>query len=48
MLKDIKFNLPSLNEQKKIVEEIKKRFAVANEVEKVVEDNIESTFKTFA
>ena len=40
-LKDIKFNLPSLNEQKKIVEEIKKRFAVANEVEKVVEDNIE-------
>lgn len=40
-LKDIKFNLPSLNEQKKIVEEIKKRFAVANEVEKAVEDNIE-------
>lgn len=40
-LKDIKFNLPSLNEQKKIVEEIKKRFAVADEVEKVVEDNIE-------
>ena len=40
-LKDIKFNLPSLNEQKKIVEEIKKRFAVADEVEKAVEQNIE-------
>lgn len=40
-LKDIKFNLPSLNEQKRIVEEIEKRFAVADEVEKVVEENIE-------
>ncbi len=33
--------LPTLEEQKRIVEEIKKRFAVADEVEKVVEDNIE-------
>ena len=33
--------LPTLEEQKKIVEEIEKRFAVANEVEKAVEDNIE-------
>ena len=40
-LKNIKFNLPSLNEQKRIVEEIEKRFAVADEVEKVVEQNIE-------
>ena len=30
-----------LNEQKQIVEEIEKRFAVADEVEKVVEENIE-------
>lgn len=35
--------IPNLNkfEQKKIVKEIEKRFAVADEVEKVVEDNIE-------
>ena len=36
-----KFRLPSIEEQKKIVEEIEKRFAVADEVEKVVEQNIE-------
>ena len=36
-----KFRLPSIEEQKKIVEEIEKRFAVAEEVEKVVEQNIE-------
>ena len=33
--------LPTLEEQKRIVEEIEKRFAVADEVEKVVEENIE-------
>lgn len=33
--------LMPLNEQKQIVEEIEKRFAVADEVEKVVEENIE-------
>ena len=33
--------LPTLEEQKQIVEEIEKRFAVADEVEKVVEDNME-------
>lgn len=40
-LADYKFRLPSIEEQKKIVEEIEKRFAVADEVEKVVEENIE-------
>lgn len=40
-LKKIKILLPPLNEQKRIVEEIEKRFAVADEVEKVVEENIE-------
>ena len=40
-LKNLPILLPSIEEQKKIVEEIKKRFAVADEVEKVVEDNIE-------
>lgn len=40
-LKNIKINLPTLEEQKQIVEEIKKRFAVADEVEKAVEQNIE-------
>lgn len=37
----IPFPFPPQNEQKQIVEEIEKRFAVADEVEKVVEDNIE-------
>lgn len=40
-LKKIAIYLPPLGEQKKIVEEIEKRFAVADEVEKVVEENIE-------
>lgn len=40
-LKKIKILLPPLNEQKRIVEEIEKKFAVADEVEKVVDDNIE-------
>ena len=40
-LKKITICLPPLGEQKKIVEEIEKRFAVADEVEKVVEQNIE-------
>lgn len=40
-LKKIAIYLPPLEEQKRIVEEIEKRFAVADEVEKVVEQNIE-------
>lgn len=40
-LKNISINLPTLEEQKKIAEEIEKRFAVADEVEKLVEDSIE-------
>ena len=40
-LKKITICLPPLGEQKKIVEEIEKRFSVADEVEKVVEQNIE-------
>ena len=40
-LKKITICLPPLCKQKKIVEEIEKRFAIADEVEKVVEDNIE-------
>ena len=40
-LKRFNYLLPPLNEQKRIVEEIEKRFAVADEVEKVVEQNIE-------
>lgn len=40
-LKKIAIYLPPLGEQKKIVEEIEKRFSVADEVERVVEENIE-------
>lgn len=41
-LKQLKICYPkNKSEQKQIVEEIEKRFAVADEVEKVVEDNIE-------
>ncbi len=40
-IKNTKINLPAIEEQKRIVEEIEKRFAVANEVEKIVEENIE-------
>lgn len=40
-LKNLPVLLPSMIEQKRIVEEIEKRFAVADEVEKVVEQNIE-------
>ncbi len=39
-LKQIKINLPSLEEQQKIVEEIEKRFAVADNVLEVVEENL--------
>lgn len=42
-LSDYKFYLPTIKEQKRIVEEIEKRFAVADEVEKVVEQNIEKS-----
>lgn len=41
VLSNLKIPFPPLQEQKQIVEEIEKRFAVADEVEKVVEDNIE-------
>lgn len=41
VLSNLKIPFPSLNEQKQIVQEIEKRFAVADEVEKVVEQNIE-------
>lgn len=34
-------HIPPLNEQRRIVEEIEKRFSVADEVERVVEENIE-------
>ena len=39
-LKKIKILLPPLQEQQKIVEEIETRFALADKVEKVVDDNI--------
>ena len=41
VLSNLRIPFPPLNEQKRIVEEIEKRFAVADEVEKVVEQNIE-------
>lgn len=40
-IKGVNIIIPPLNEQKRIVEEIEKRFAVADEAEKVVEDSIE-------
>lgn len=40
-LKNIKFNLPTLDEQKPIVKEIEKRFEVADEVERVITENLE-------
>ncbi len=44
IMREFNFKLPlTLDEQKKIVEEIEKRFAVADEVEKVVEQNIEKS-----
>ena len=39
-LKNIKFSLPTLDEQRRIVEDIETRFALADKVEKVVDDNI--------
>lgn len=41
-LKQIKINLPTLEEQQKIVEEIEKRFAVADNVLEVVEENLKN------
>lgn len=41
VLSNLKIPFPPLQEQKQIVDEIEKRFAVADEVEKVVDDNIE-------
>jgi type I restriction enzyme S subunit len=39
-IKKIKINLPALQEQKKIVKEIEKRFEVADEVERVITENL--------
>lgn len=39
-LKKFNYPLPPLNEQRRIVEEIETRFALADKVEKVVDDNI--------
>ncbi len=38
---NIKINLPTINEQKQIVKEIEKRFEVADEVERVISENLE-------
>jgi len=40
-IKKIKINLPTLDEQKQIVKEIEKRFEVADEVERVIAENLE-------
>lgn len=40
-IKKIKINLPTLDEQKQIVKEIEKRFEVADEVEKIITENLE-------
>ena len=38
---NIKINLPTINEQKQIVKEIEKRFEVADEVERVITENLD-------
>lgn len=40
VMREFSFYLPTLEEQQKIVEEIETRFALADKVEKVVDDNI--------
>ena len=40
-LKNIEIKLPTIEEQQKIVEEIEKRFEVADNVAKIVEENLE-------
>ena len=40
---NIKINLPTINEQKQLVKEIEKRFEVADEVERVITENLEKT-----
>lgn len=40
-IKKIKINLPTLDEQKQIVKEIEKRFKVADEVERVIAENLD-------
>lgn len=42
-LKQLKIPIPSLNEQQKIVEEINKKFQMAYEVEKVVDESLKQT-----
>ncbi len=44
-LKNLPFPLPTLSEQQRIVEEIEKRFAVADELEKAVNDGLEKAEK---
>lgn len=41
IIKEIEIPLPSLSEQEKIVEEIEKRFSVADELEKAVKDSLQ-------
>lgn len=45
ILKELPFPLPTLPEQQRIVEEIEKRFAVANELEKAVNEGLEKADK---
>lgn len=40
-LKNISINLPTIDEQKQIVKEIEKRFEVADEVERVITENLD-------
>ncbi len=44
-LKKIPINLPSLSEQQRIVEEIEKRFTVADELEKTINEGLEKADK---
>lgn len=45
IIKDIKIPLPTLSEQQRIVKEIEKRFAVADELEKAVNEGLEKAEK---
>ena len=45
ILKELPFPLPSLPEQQRIVTEIEKRFAVADELEKAVNEGLEKADK---
>lgn len=41
-IKNTKINLPTIDEQKQIVKEIEKRFDIADEVERLINDNLEN------